>query len=352
MEILDRTRLIRTKRAFTTRRVDFDTVKTLVCDTRAPKAGDLVLARVSGLGLHKRIELVDGRRAILHVGDEVVLPFGNRYAPDQFEAYVPDSLEPCHMVAAGGIAARAASWHAGVSGPTSIEPVGLLASADGTPVNVGDFALADAPAPMPELVFAVFGTSMNAGKTTAAAGLVKSFADAGYRVGAAKITGTGAGGDLWQMRDAGAPEAIDFTDAGYAATFGVPVGDLLDGARLLLRTLGRRGCRVAVLEIADGLYQCETAGLAAAPGLRALLDGVMFAAGEAMGAVAGVDELTRLGHQVCGVSGALTASPLATREAASRLGVPVYTSAQLEDPATAVALAEIRQATSADATGA
>ena len=52
-------------------------------------------------------------------------------------------------------------------------------------------------------------------------GMVKGLTGAGYRVGAAKVTGTGAGGDLWLMRDHGAYEALDFTDAGMATTAGL-----------------------------------------------------------------------------------------------------------------------------------
>ena len=44
-------------------------------------------------------------------------------------------------------------------------------------------------------VLIVAGTAMNAGKTTAAARLIKGLQRAGLRVGAAKVTGTGAGGD-------------------------------------------------------------------------------------------------------------------------------------------------------------
>lgn len=335
MEILDRNRLLKTKKAFSTRRVPEDAMKTLLVGQRRPRAGDLVLARVKSIGSHKRIELPTGRRAVLFVGDEIILSYGNRYAPDQYEAYVPENLDSCHMVAAGGIAALASGWHDRLSGPTEIEPLGLVGNCDGQPVNLMDFALPAFNGPMPVCVFAVFGTSMNAGKTTTAAALVKGFSEAGCRVGAVKVTGTGAGGDLWLMRDFGAAEVLDFTDAGYPTTFGTDQQALLQASRNLVGALGARGCGVAVVEIADGLFQEETAALAESKEFQSLLSGTFFAAGDAMGAVAGSRHLADLGHQVLGISGALTQSPLAIREASAMADAPVHSLSELVNPALA-----------------
>ena len=335
MKILDQNRIRQCKRAFATRRIPFDAMRTLLSADSRPKAGDLVLARVTKLGSHSRIELPSGRRASLFPGDEILLTYGNRYAPDQYEAYVPDTLAPCHMVAAGGVAAQATAWHDRLSGPTAIEPIGLVADAERCALNLADFAVSASTASLPGNVFAVFGTAMNAGKTTTAASLVKGFTRAGYAVGAAKITGTGAGGDLWLMRDSGAVEALDFTDAGFPTTFGVDPSAILDGASELMRTLAAQGCSVIVLEIADGLYQTETAALAESEAFRSMLTGTFFAAGDAMGAAAGAGQLAELGHTVLGISGSLTRSPLAVREAAVTACAPVYTIDDLIDPESA-----------------
>jgi hypothetical protein len=68
----------------------------------APVAGDVVLARVAGLGQHQRLESPHSRRQTLFPGDEVLVAYGHRYAPDQFEAEVPADLGPVHLIAAGG----------------------------------------------------------------------------------------------------------------------------------------------------------------------------------------------------------------------------------------------------------
>ena len=201
--------------AYSTRRVALPHRLTLLRDTVRPRPGDLVLAQVNSVGHHTRLESPEGRRVQLYRGDEILVSYGNRYAPDQFEAEVPDDLGDCHLVASGGIAARLLSKNARSRNPTRIRPVGLLADLQGVPLNLCDWQIdsRSIPKPLPP-VLVVAGTAMNAGKTTAAARLIRGLVRAGKRVGAAKVTGTGAGGDYWQMKDAGASEVVDFIDAG------------------------------------------------------------------------------------------------------------------------------------------
>ncbi|MGO2112885.1 MAG: DUF1611 domain-containing protein, partial [Pseudoclavibacter sp.] len=90
-----------------------------------PRAGDLVLARVVEIGQHKRIESHDSYRRHLFVGDEIVVAYGARYAPDQFLAELPTSLDTTSLVAAGGIAADVREQHARIAPATRIEPIGL-----------------------------------------------------------------------------------------------------------------------------------------------------------------------------------------------------------------------------------
>src|SRR5262245_2571444 len=135
----DMPRLRRAAWAYTTRRVGPHVVG-LTAEEHAPRAGDLVLARVDAIGHHPGLQLVDGRRRTLFVGDEIVVVYGNRYAPNQFEAVVPKTLGPCQLVAAGGMAAKALSWHSSISKQaTRITPLGLLVGAGGKPVNRHDY---------------------------------------------------------------------------------------------------------------------------------------------------------------------------------------------------------------------
>lgn len=333
VEMLAPERLALAKSAYTTRRVDRSVIKTLLAGSCLPQPGDLVLARVEKLGHHKRIELEHGRRAPLFEGDEVVVCYGHRYAPDQFESEVPKDLAPCHLVAGGGIASRCLTRHSSAGAPTKIQPIGLLGDADGRVVNIADWAIVAEEAKLPRpLVVAVVGTSMNAGKTTTAAHLICGMTRDGMRVGGAKLTGTGAGGDRWLMLDAGAAYAVDFTDVGYASTYLASLAELEHIQTVITAHLRQQGVAAIVVEIADGLFQRETAMLLESPLFKANVDAIVFAAGDAMGACGGVEWLRQRDLPVVAISGCMSASPLAAREAHQITGLPVLGLDELSSP--------------------
>lgn len=322
------------RRAFSTRRVSVEHMKTVISGSVRPRSGDLVLAEVKRLGQHKRIELVNGRRSTMHVGDLIVVTYADRYAPDQFESHVPDHLGPLQLVASGGIASKMISRSADVRNATDIVPIGLIGDDRGIALNLADFAVPQHgdPAIAPRTI-GVIGTSMNSGKTTTVHYLVHSLTNAGHRMGATKVTGTGSGGDYWVMLDAGAHSMLDFTDAGMASTYRMPMQRVEAGMRTLLNATAATGVEATLVEVADGIYQKETSRLLDSDLFHETIDAVIFAAADAMGAVAGVNHLTGLGHEVLAVSGRLTRAPLAAREAAEVTGLPVLGLAELQNPA-------------------
>lgn len=320
----------RVKRAFTTRRVPESDMQTLVTGDLAPRMGDLVLAVVEKIGSHARIELPTGRRAQLAVGDIIMLAYGNRYAPDQFEAVVSKSLGRCHMVAAGGVAATMVVKHDTMSNPTKIRPLGLVGNGAGLVLNLAHYALEMDTRRRPISTVFVAGTAMNAGKTRTSAALIHAFAKAGHKVAGIKGTGTGSGGDTWLMSDMGAHMVLDFTDGGLPSTYLAAPDRIESGVLGLIGHAADHGCSVAVVEIADGLQHEETATVLRSPRIRAAADGMVFAANDALGAKAGLDALLAWGHKVFALSGQLTRSPLAIREASRSTGMPVVTMAEIE----------------------
>jgi Domain of unknown function (DUF1611_C) P-loop domain len=332
-------RMSSAKPAYTTRHLDLDAAKLLLTGVR-PRVGDVVLARVVEIGQHEKIELAHGRRARMFVNDEIVVAYGNRYAPDQFEAELPDDLGPCDLAAAGGVASRVLNSHRKMNPATRLEPIGLLADAAGNRVNLKSGVLA-APhhtGGNRPLTIAVVGASMNSGKTTTAAHLVRGLRQAGLNVGAAKTTGTGAGGDVWLLSDAGAFPVYDFTNAGYPSTYLIGHDAVRDVFTGLTDRLAADGCQVIVLEVADGVFQEETAGLLADPVFDERVDAILFASYDALGASAGVSWLRGRGLAPIAVSGVLSSSPLATRETEAVTGSPVWGLEQLSDPQAAQAL--------------
>ncbi|HEY4536221.1 MAG TPA: DUF1611 domain-containing protein [Enteractinococcus sp.] len=320
----------------------------LAGDSVVPHSGDVVIARVMEILNHKRVETPESRKAILFEGALIMLAYGNRYAADQFLAHVPDSLEPCHLVAAGGIAGTVTMAHEKMEDPTMIEPIGLLANQHGV-VNIADYAPHQLPTssdaalgvlehqPRPEVI-AVLGTAMNSGKSTTMACLINGLVQSGRRVTAGKITGTGAGNDPMIYHDAGAARVLDFTDFGYPTTFKLNMADIKALTLGLVEELSDAETDVVVVEIADGIYQEETAQLLRDKVFQDTIDQVVFSATDALGARAGVQELQAAGLRVAVASGVMTASPLATIEARQVLDVPVIPTFDLTHPEEAAAL--------------
>ena len=333
LEPLSSQRLEQAKWAYTTRRINQNLPKLLLSGSVSPEAGDLVLARVEELGHHKRLELVSSRRATMFEGDEIVVVYGNRYAPDQFEAIVPDHLGRCRLVAAGGVAARLLNRHDKAKSATRIKPLGLLADSEGHRINLSSTRLpkVDQLEPNP-LVLVVAGTSMNSGKTTTCANLVKGFVRQKIKVAAAKFTGTGAGADYRSLVDAGANPVFDFIDAGYVSTYRVHREVLHDIVMTLGAHMASSEPDIIIVEVADGLLQRETARLFATPAFTDWIDGIIFAANDALGAQAGISWLTARQLPVFGITGVLTSSPLARREAEDICGLPVYQTRALSRP--------------------
>lgn len=312
-------------RSFATRTADLGLAARL--DRRkAPEPGDLCLVSVEKLGHHRHIELVSGRRAPLAIGDKLILVYGNRYATDQFEAVVPRTAGPCNLAAAGGIAGSVVSRHSTTKAPTEILPAGILCDANGVALNLRRWAwpgVASSPAKgVRQHLVLVVGSSMNAGKTTTCANLVRTLRSCGLKSAALKLTGTGSGGDLWRYLDAGAFQAMDFGSVGLASTAGMDLRELEAAVGRLCAAVSPE-VDIIVGEIADGILQRETRHLLQSPSLRERADSYVFAGGDPLGAAAGVQMLGEWGLDVAAVSGLICASPLAVREFRSLMSTPV-----------------------------
>ncbi len=310
------------KWAFTTRRVNRDDVRDLSSNFSTAKPGDLILCEVAEIGHHKKIQLAERRTSESYPGDLVVLCIGDRYAPDQFlaSAIIDDDL--IDLVAGGGVAGRVDASHIFMEAPTRLKPLGLLTGIRGKVLNVSDYAVPALPLNEDVTVIGVFGASMNSGKTTAATSLAHGLLRAGYATAAVKATGTGAFGDFNSFEDGGVP-ALDFTDVGMPTTFRMPMERIEAGFDTLVATAAARGAEVVVAEIADGLFQQETRDILKSSRVRDRLDGLLFAAPDALSALGGIVVLDKLGLAPFAISGMVSCSPLATAEAAEVTGCPI-----------------------------
>ncbi len=301
----------------------------LPCD-RDPQAHDVLLGYVMEMGRHTGIELDNGRKSSLYLGDLVALAFGNRYATNQYEGEVPSCQPTYHMLSQGGVCGRVVTAAYNMGEPTVIQPLGYLADDFQQVVNLRNFA----PQPkhtaaQPKIIVAV-GSSMDAGKTTMASSIIHGLVQAGNRVNAGKLTGTACVKDLLSMSDAGAMEVMDFNHVGFASTFKASHSELQTICDTMISSLSEASPDYLVLEIADGIIQKETQAVISYLQARELCDHYCLAVHDALAAPACLDIL-RSGWGIVPtlLSGMVTISPLSTAEAAGLVSMPCVTRDEL-----------------------
>ncbi len=300
-----------------------------------PRVGDVVLGRVKQIGRHKKIDDCDGRRTTLLEGDLVIAAYGNRYATDQYEGIVPETTAPCHILSNALVCGIVKSKHAEMSVPTQLEVIGFMHDANGRQLNLRDFGLKlrskkvtsikrsknlDRPS-----IIIVVGSSMNSGKTTATASIVRGLTQSGYQVAAGKITGTACGNDVWAFKDNGAVKVLDFSDCGFPSTYLCEDEEVLSIYRTLRQRLRKVKPDFIVMEIADGFIQRETDKLLAQTEFKESIDHLIYSAGDALAAESGLRLLNQKGYRITAVSGLVTASKLSKAEAETLTGVRCYT---------------------------
>jgi hypothetical protein len=313
------------------RRVPLDRLAALQPMNTDPQMGDIVVASVEKIGKNTRIELANGRPCTLHVGDLVATVFGNRYATMQFEGYARANGSSCDLMSMGGLCGLVESRHAAIQDSSKLSILGQAVDAEGVALRLQDFALtpATSAAPRPS-VLVVCGSSMDAGKTYTAASLITGLRKVTERVVGIKLTGTASGRDSWTMLDAGALTVFDFVDGGYPSTYLVGLSELLALHKLLIEHAAAREAEWVVMEIADGLLQGETAALLQSPAFTRAVDAWIFAAGDPLAAVSGLQILRGWGIRPFAISGRMTMGPLSVRETATATGVRCFTAAELQ----------------------
>lgn len=326
------------KWAFSTRRVNKKDAALLHQNVTSAKSGDLVLGQVQSIGSHKRIQLPDGRPSTLYEGDLIVAACGARYASDQFEGVAEIQQEGTDLLAGGGCLGRMRFRNDKVKRPTRISPIGLLTDNNGETLNLKRYGLPRAIPLHTLYTVALVGASMNSGKTDAVASLVHGFKGAGLKVAAIKLTGTGAFGDYNAYIDAGAHYTADFIDTGMVSTYQQPLLQILTAMDTLLSASARNGCDVAVVEIADGVLQQETAALLRSSHFRKVVNALLYAIPDSLSAVGGCHKLAEIGITPLALTGLISSSPLNVQEAEDATGLPVMSREVLRDPAQASSL--------------
>jgi hypothetical protein len=297
---------------------------------KKPEVGDVVFGKISHLGLTQQLENCQGRMHNVVVGSKAIFVFGNRYAPDYYEAFVPEKVQTeVDLLSSGGVIGNVVAKNSQTSDPTKVRIIGYALDKDGSVINTTKMSMIkpnrkDLKFPRAKLTLVV-GTSMNSGKSYTAASCCWALASMGYDVRAAKITGTARLRDVLRMEDAGATHVADFTHFGYPSTY------MLD-EDTLLKIFNDADLKHAnnpknhwVVELADGILQRETAILLQSDVVQRRIHRLVFAAGDAFGAIAGMQILKdRYGLTPDAISGVVSSSPLGVREMQQYLSIPVF----------------------------
>ena len=183
-------------------------------------SGDYVIGEVFGRsGELSRVELRSGRMIEVVAGDLVVGTFGSRRAT--LEAVgdwldIRDDLE-FHAMTSAGLFGRVTSIAPLLPPLLHLRYVGHV-TRGGSKQVMDDFVppIPDVEYDIPTVL--IIGTSMSAGKTTAAKRIVRHLKQHDRRVTGCKLTGAGRYRDVLSMWDAGADDIYDFVDVGLPST--------------------------------------------------------------------------------------------------------------------------------------
>jgi hypothetical protein len=295
--------------------------------------GRILAVRIgSDKAVYNQVEDPTGRLIRLRSGDVLAGVLGARRALRGYEGEVPESVtagDTIEVLNLGGVLGRCTAGNPDLGPPFTAEVLGAVLSFPrtgdrvGLPATIRDGAVpaGDALLPGPPIV-AVVGTCMDSGKTVAAGEVIRGLFRSGLRVAGAKLTGVSLRRDALAMLDAGAVEALTFTDAGIVSTDDTAA---LPTAFGLLNELARSTKPdVIVAEFGDGILgEYGVARLLENRDLIGRIGAVVCCAPDQVGAWGAVEILqTTFELQPTVISGPATDNEVGCRFIRDRLGLP------------------------------
>ncbi len=301
---------------------------------KTPEIGDVVYGTICRIGQHSSLENPSGRIHVIHDGTKAIFVFGNRYAPDFFEGVLPDEMvTEIDLLARSGLVGVVRTKNSMIKDATRVRIAGYVCNEEGIVLNTKTFPLikpksATKKIPRARMIL-VCGTSMNSGKSMAAAACCWALTSMGHNVRACKITGTASLKDILLMNDAGANPYADFTHLGYPSTYLLPEEQILNIFNQLDLKYANNPRNFWVVECADGINQRETAMLLKSSEVLSRIHRFVFCANDAFGAIGGLQALKdRFGLVPDALSGVCSSSPLYMHELSEFTDIPVFNSAE------------------------
>ncbi len=183
------------------------------------ETADYVVAEVTSRpGPFNRIELKTGRLVEVLQGDQVLGALGKRAATleatGDWERIEGDRMD---LLTPAGLFAKETS-HSGALAPFPELIYQGHVLVGGRKTNMRDYAISAPHRHFSVPTILIVGTSMSAGKTTAAKILIRKLKESGLKVIGAKLTGAGRYRDVLSFGDAGADHIFDFVEMGFPST--------------------------------------------------------------------------------------------------------------------------------------
>ena len=327
------------KKAIICREINGDfTINNELASSYIPKAGDTAVFKVLEIGKHSSIQSVNGNNAYIFPGDFVMMTFGNRYATGQFEGYVPDKVvEHLEILGKGGAVGVLTSMHAKLEhiGPTRVKLEGFVTDSNHQVINTKYLAHAEKKFNpqynFPKIILSL-GASMDSGKTTTAAFVARGLSLMNKRAAYIKLTGTVYTKDRSLVRDSGAVSVCDFSTVGFPSTYMCNEEELLNLYQTLVELSMEHSPEYIIVEIADGLFQRETAMLLNNKQFMQTVYGVIYSSADSLSAAYGAQLIEKMNTKLLFLSGLATASPLLKKEIEEQVSYPVLALADIETP--------------------
>lgn len=297
---------------------------------KIPEVGDVVYGEIVQIGEHSSLENKSARIHLVHNGSRGIFVFGNRYAPDYYEARIPtEPVTEVDLLARSGVIGIIHSKNTQVKDPTRVKILGFVYDENEKIVNTKNHPIftpkkEKKKIPRAKLIL-ICGTAMNSGKSVTAAACCRALSNLGLRVRGTKVTGTASLKDILHMNDAGAEHYADFTYLGYPSTYLLKEDEVLSIFNKLDLKYANNAKNYWVVEFADGINQRETAMLLGHPEVRKRIHKFIFCSYDALGAIGGLRILKEKFDLVPdAISGVCSSSPLHMRELNEFTNITVF----------------------------
>lgn len=234
--------------------------------------GDYVVTEVRTRAAGRTVELTTGRVIEVAEGDLLVGALGRREATLEatgtWEEVGSDGR--MHVLSGGGVLGKMTSRSTDMSPLVPVIYRGHVV-VDGSTTAMRDWAPDPREREWTAPTVLLVGTSMSAGKTTAARVIIRRLKRMGLRVLGAKLAGAGRWRDILTMRDAGADAIHDFVDAGLPSTV-VPALEYRPALQRLLSLMAAEEPDVGVVEVGASPLEPYNGALA----VQAIRDAIEF----------------------------------------------------------------------------